>query len=309
MIWLLACSPEPVVVETETEPPAPVEVRAEVDRAIATTGDLVTYRLEIEHAPGIEVQMPEYGAEIAGFRIVDLGTESTEEGGRIEQARWFQLRADLVGSYVLPSARLAWKPEGDDTAEWTVIQTSEIFVEVASVLPADGEATDLRDIKGLQPPEPVLPLAWIAAGVAAVAALALLGFTVWWRRRPGPPIPPPLPHEVAYAALDGLRARDLADVEAVRGWYFSLSQVLRAYVEGRFGLNATDLTSEEIGARLGELDALTAELRGRLEHFLSETDQVKYARHAPGDGEIEQSYEAALHFVEETAVVPEPVQS
>ncbi|MBT3222481.1 MAG: hypothetical protein HN348_25695, partial [Proteobacteria bacterium] len=97
---------------------------------------------------------------------------------------------------------------------------------------------------------------------------------------------------------------------AQRVWYFDLSEVLRTYVEGRFGLNATDLTTDEILVRMVELTTLASDEKQQLKSFLIDTDQVKFAAYHPSPEEIECSYEGALGFVE--ATVPheqEEVQS
>ncbi|MEE9561822.1 MAG: hypothetical protein V3W50_02000, partial [Thermoanaerobaculia bacterium] len=80
-------------------------------------------------------------------------------------------------------------------------------------------------------------------------------------------------------------------------------------VEGRFGLNATDLTSEEIVAELPALEDLGEDHGCVLERFLVHTDRVKFAEHQPSEGEIEGAYENALNFVESTLAVEElPVE-
>jgi hypothetical protein len=306
VVWLVACG-EPATEASDAlaVPPEPVELAAGVDRAVATTGDVITYTLEVDHDAGIEVKMPELGSEIAGFRIIDLGSEMAPDGkDRVLEKAWYQLRADLVGSYVLPSAEVLWRevPDEGDPGEWTTAETSQIFIEVASVLPEGDEMPeDIRDIKALRPPPPAWSWGAMAAGGGALGVLALAALWWWWSQRERVEPPPPPAHEVAYAALDALRDVDASDLEAVRRWYFDISEVLRTYVEGRFGLNATDLTTEEILGRMSELDQLTAEQRSQLQGFLLDTDQVKYAAMPPTEAGIERSYERALGFVEATA--------
>ena len=147
----------------EAEERPPVEVATAVDRAVATTGDLITYRITVDHDPSYEVEIPEPGSEIAGFRIVDIGDEEPrEERGRRVRERWYQLRADLVGSYVLPAVEVAFRHVDDGPEEAVrTVAASEIFVEVESVLPAGGEVTDIRDIKRLHKIETGWPWKWI----------------------------------------------------------------------------------------------------------------------------------------------------
>ncbi len=302
----LGCAAGEPAGEAEARPPA--ELRASVDRSTATTGDLITYTVEVERAPEVEVAFDDPGADIAGFRIVDLGRSPAETlpSGRLLERRWYELRADLVGSYVLPAVTATYSepsgPGGDLEAE-------EISVEVASVLPADrSEAADIRDIKPLRRIDTAASwLLWtgLALGVAA------LGLAAWWwrRRRPDgvasetPPIPP---YDLAIRELERLRRTDFSDLRELRRYYFAVSSVVRAYVEGRFGLNATDLTTEEILGRLGGLVRLDPSQARRLERFLVATDQVKFAAHLPAAEEIERTCEQALGFVTATRPTEDP---
>jgi hypothetical protein len=294
---------------------SPVETRATVDRAIATTGDIINYRVTVNYDGGYEVEIPEPGAEIAGFRIIDVGREEPRalRDGRIEEERWYQLRADLVGSYVLPPVTVSYRPrsegekepESEDSSalvasDWETVKTSAIFVEVESVLPTDGQAEDIRDLKPLRRVESRRP--WTLIVIALAVGLSLLGVALYFYRRgrlglEEPAIPP---HERAFELLRALRETDFEDPAAVRSFYFSISEAIREYVEGRYGLNATDLTTEEIVSALPTLDDLGGTEQGSLRLFLVETDQVKFADHEPSQPEIEETYERALGFVETT---------
>lgn len=300
-VTLVACASGEPAGDAETRPPA--ELRASVDRTAATTGDLITYTVEVEHEPEVEVELDDPGADIAGFRIVDLGRAPVETlaSGRLLERRWYELRADLVGSYVLPALTATYSepsgPGGD-------LEAGEIAVDVESVLPDDrSEATDIRDIKPLRRIDTAASwLLWTGLALAAVA----LGLAAWWwrrRRRPdgsAPEAPPVPPHDLAIRELERLRRTDFSDLRELRRYYFAVSSVIRAYVEGRFGLNATDLTTEEILARLGGLVRLEPLQARRLERFLVATDQVKFAAHLPAPEEIERTYGQALGFVTAT---------
>lgn len=313
-----ACGEERQRVEPAADR-SPVEVRATVDPAVATTGDLITYRIAVDYEPGYEVEVPEAGSEIAGFRIVELGrAEPRQARGRMIAERWYELRADLVGSYVLPPVTIRFRSpvrpgDGSATAaaeasDWQELSTSEIFVEVESVLPAGGQAADIRDLKPLRRIPSPWPWAWIGGSLAALLVAAIAGWLYLRHRarRGAAPLAVP-PHELAFAELAALRDIDLEDAAAVRRFYFRISEILRAYVEGRFELNATDLTSEEIVALLPGLGGLEAEQSTALQRFLLATDRVKFAHHAPSPAEIEGVWETALRFVETTCpAAPQP---
>ncbi len=288
------------------EPRPPVEAGASVDRAVATTGDVLSFRVTADHDPAYDVEIPEAGARIQGFRIVDVTRgEPAERDGRIHRELVYRLRADLVGSYVLPSITVRYRPRDAPEDEVAgAVETSEIFVEVESVLPADGSAEDIRDLKPLRPIDRGRGW-WIAAIALGVLALAALGVWAWRRRRARPAeLPAVPPHEAAFRALDALRGTEFTDPAAVRRFYFQISEVVRAYVEGRFGLNATDLTTEEILTRLPAVGELAEADRAALAGFLEHTDRVKFAEHVPSEEQIRQTYDGALGFVEATQPRP-----
>ena len=307
-VMLLAATACQFDAASTTPPPPkdPVEVRASVDRAVVTTGDLITYTVTIDYESTYVVDVPEPGAEIAGLRVVDLGRGTEEINGRIVDTRWYELRADLVGSYIVPAVRIRYgskddPPQGDGG---TAIMTSEIFIEVASVLRQDSEADDIRDIKPLQPMTKAVPWTLISG---AVVALLLIAGVLWRLRKPKvvhDNFPPP-PHEEALLALDTLRHTDFNDPNEVRSYFFAISEVIRKYIERRYWLNATDLTTEEILANLPGL-GLPGPLDKSLRSFLRDTDMVKFASHNPAPEEIRSIYERALSFVEATVPTPEP---
>ncbi len=324
---LCACGQPVAEVEAPGEQRQPVETRSRVDRAVATTGDVITYTVTVDYDSAYDVELPETGADIAGFRIIDVGSEEPREqdGRRIEE-RWYKLRADLVGSYVLPPVEVVYRPAApvvqDDVAQDDVTQddvtqddvtqddateveaqsvrTSEIFIEVQSVLPEDGEATGIRGLKPLRQVETPTPW-WLWAAAGAGSVLLVLAGALLWRRLHRPTLVPPRPaHEIAYEALARLRQTDFEDVEAMRLFHFEISEVIRGYVEGRFTLNATDLTTEEIAAVLDQIRGLGAEDNRCLRLFLAATDRVKFAAYEPSEDEITGTYEGALSFVEAT---------
>ena len=300
--WTAACGRERV--DLSAEPADPVEIEASVDRAVATTGDLITYSIRVDYAPDYEIDIPEAGAEIAGFRITDTRSEGSElRSGRRLEERTYELRADLVGSYVLPPITVLYRQRSDGESEpstdWQSATTSEIFVEVESVLPSTEDATDIRGLKPIERRPNQIPWMWIGVGGLVILAGSLLA---WWmlRRRSAAVEAAIPPHERAFARLDALRATDFGDRQAVRRFCFAISEIVREYVEGRFGLNATDLTTEEIIDDLPSIAELSAPHQQELIHFLRSTDQVKFAGSDPDPSGIERIYESALSFVEAT---------
>lgn len=339
---LLACGATGT--DTASEPRAPVEVDAAVDQAVATLGDRLTFTLTVDRSEGIEVEVPPLDPEIEALTRIDSGAEEPRrQGGRVIEQRWVRLRVDDVGSHELPPVTVRYRPRSEATdAEsgaasdagtgeapeeepneatepardsWETVETAPVSVQVESLLEraerAGEEITDIRGLKPLERPAPEIPWPWIAGGGVLAAALAALLF-LWLRRRSkgDESAAPPRPaHEVALERLAALARLDRTDPETVHRLHFELSEVVRTYVEHRFGLNATDLTTEEIVVALPRLPGLGGDTACRLRRFLVDTDRVKFADHRPMETEIEAAFERARTFVETTRPRPEPPES
>src|SRR5439155_17177966 len=106
---------------------------------------------------------------------------------------------------------------------------------------------DILPIKDpMPPPAPASPGLWKAA-LAAAGILALAAAGLYWgsrRRKLGPPPEPA--HVVALRRRQELGHRELESPDSVEPFYVALSEILRRYLEGRFGLPVMEQTTQEI---------------------------------------------------------------
>lgn len=286
----------------ETAERPPLAAVASVDPSTAHVGDRVVYAIEADHDASLEIVWPEVGEVLGGLRVLEQGLdEPRRRGDRVVERRWYRLLAVRPGSSVLPEQALEGRRDGEPVGSGVSITVPEARLEVATLLPPDGQEVEIRDIKPLQAPRPRWA-AWLAGALLAAALLAAL--VALWRRRhrqgEEEGRPRRAPHEVALAALEELAGMDLADPVAARRYGFRVSEVVRTYVEGTWGLNATDLTREEILARLGELRGLPSAEAERLGRFLLATDRVKYTGVLALREELGRIHQEALGFVHAT---------
>ena len=158
--------------------------------------------------------------------------------------------------------------------------------------------TDIRDIKGLVP----VPHSWWWVWVALGVLLAIV-LVIWLARRRQPPEPtgetpvPLSPSEIALAALARLREEN----PAVEEFYTRLSDIVRQYLEGQFGLRAPERTTEEFLYEVSRDDTLSQEHKNLLGSFLQESDLVKFARFRPGTEDRQRAFAAAEKFIRESS--------
>lgn len=279
---------------------APVTVTARATPDTATIGSPVRYEVEVAAAPGVEVVLRQPVERLGAFEVVDFGEEpAAERDGRRVVTRWFTLVGFDVGHHLVESPPVAYRTPGADLVRTEPVET-RISIE-SLVGDALAEAT-LRDIA---PPLPV-PIDWrgplaVAGGIALLAAAV---GALWWlrgRRAARAAGPPPAPPDVrALAALAALEVRRLPERGEVKAYYAELSDVVRRYLEDRFGVRAPEMTTEEFLVATARGSALGAPHRGLLADFLRECDLVKFARHRPTLDAAARAMDAARRFVAET---------
>jgi len=155
---------------------------------------------------------------------------------------------------------------------------------------------DIRDIKGLVP----LPHGWWWLGLLlAVLIVGAVAFWLWKRRKPitaAETVAPLSAYEIALRALEKLQGEN----PPVEAFYTRLSDIVRRYLEGGFGLRAPERTTEEFLYEMSRDSVLTPEHKQLLGAFLQEADLVKFARFRPGEEDKGRTFAAAEKFVRDT---------
>ena len=113
------------------------------------------------------------------------------------------------------------------------------------------------------------------------------------------PLPP---YELAIRDLNLLKEERLWESGQERSFYTRLTDILREYLEGRFGINAMEMTSSQIIAALKH-NQDTVMSKSLMEQVLEVADFVKFAKLKPLREDNIRSYDAALQFVNNTRPV------
>ncbi len=281
-----------------------VSVNANVDKAMATIGDEINYKITVDFSEKIEVLFPETKEKVGDLTVKDFDvTDIEKEEGWITRELSYVLETYKTGSYIIPAFDIKYKEKLKDDV--MVAKTPEIFIEVATTLDAD--ASDVRDIA----PPVVLHKNYfrlyiiiaIVFGVLALAAL-ILHYIYNRKNRETESIPEPLSaHQIAYNELESLNAMDLITKGQIKEYYYRLSNIVRHYIENRFKLMAPERTTEEFLAEMIVTEKLAEDHKTLVGDFLEHCDMVKFAAYGPDSREIENSFNSAKRLVDETKEV------
>jgi hypothetical protein len=111
------------------------------------------------------------------------------------------------------------------------------------------------------------------------------------------------PHVRAIRELNELQHQKLWQNGRHKEYYTRLTDILREYLDGRYGVDAPEMTSEEILAALKRV-GVSAKHFADLQRLLGESDLVKFAKYLPEQEYHEEAYYKVYYFVEESKVVP-----
>lgn len=186
------------------------------------------------------------------------------------------------GTYHAEGLELLWiNDEGVQvrtrSEAFSVQVTSVIANESAPELAPPGDWIALRSQN--------LLVIGLLAGIAVTAIVALAVATL--RRRPRVALPPPPPAparpawETALEALDQLEADALLDQGAHLEFHTRLSEIVRNWVEGRYGIPAMEMTTREVSRTLNTKRLSVGHVADAIEQILSDTDFVKFANFIP----------------------------
>ena len=273
--WLGVSLVTPVSAQTD----APRLLTA-IEPAVITVGDPVRLVVTVHHLAESQVVWPD-PFELDPFELVDQRLlEPLAEGNRVQSSTELTLTAFALGELRVP----AFEVEVVDAAGDSVRLTSEVAVIRVESVRLD-EGADIRDIKGplAIPFSMVTLLPWLVG-------LTILGAAAYWlyrryrrRTRPNRPVPvvPPRPaHEIAYESLDALEASGLLELGEVKTYHIRVSDIMRVYAEGRFGIEAMEMTTGEVLDELrrsGARSGIIADFR----QLLDRCDLVKFAKFRP----------------------------
>ena len=109
------------------------------------------------------------------------------------------------------------------------------------------------------------------------------------------------PYEEAMQALSELKGQSLWQNGQEKEYYSKITDILRHYINRRFGVEAMEMTTTQILDVLNHEDAKDA--KSELKEILNAADFVKFAKFRPLADENEQVYRLATVFLDKTKPV------
>lgn len=285
--------------------PQEIKVTAAPDTSAILIGDQTGFSVRAELPAGSTAALSTVGDTLAG-KIVILSrsprdTSSSADGMMTIIDRYLVTAFDS-GTYTIPPF-YAEVVSGDSLLRF-YSDYSRLKVLRADATPPD--TTDV--IFDIIPPRnapvtfaEILP--WLV--IAIIAALVLYLLARFLPRNPlrrfVRPLAPEEPaHVIALRELQSLRQEELWQKGEIKEFYSRLSDILRRYIDKRYGISSPELTTDETVRMLQKAAVTTPGQMALVKELLSLSDMVKFAKYVP-QGEMNERYhDDAIRFVEET---------
>ncbi len=279
-------------------------------------GDHVTLAIDVDQDVMQIVAFPEFNlGDDVPLEMVDKPTLDTVEvvGRRVKLRRLYKFTSFQEGYYNLGRVSILYSDRGGTD---TLHSDKELMLTVGTFL-IDSTSHSIFDLKPIRSmPFKFREISgytmWSVVGLILLIVIvyiilrlmAYYGRPVMGLFKPRPPLPP---HVAAFKALDHLRKERLWQDGDYKSYYSRLTDILRTYLSGRYGVAAMEMTSDEIISALRELE-LPRQCEMELRDLLRDADLVKFAKAEIEASLNERYFESARLFVDKTKVVEAGVE-
>ncbi|MFG6397754.1 MAG: BatD family protein [Muribaculaceae bacterium] len=289
---------------------AKMSVKASVDSSQMVMGQQMAIKLDIldnASKPGqLVIDKEAFPKEV---EVIDwVYGDTTDLGnGLVEMQRALVIQSFDSGVYVIPPFMMV---NGPDT-----VRSNELTLKVNPV-----DVSQMSDINPLAPPAKFhsrwydwLPdwitdyWAWILLGLVVIAA-GICAYLILTKKVAVNIMPQKKrlpPDRIALDRLTALKEEQLWERGQEKEYYTQLIDILREYLQERFGINAMEMTSSQIMKAL-QANEETRMPKEYMRKVVEIADYVKFAKVRPMPDDNVRSLQNAMQFVEETRPV-EPV--
>lgn len=238
--------------------------------------------------------------EIVSRTAIDSTIPDKTNPSIIQQHQQFIVTVFDSGYFAIPPFKFV--VNGDTV---NPVLTEALFLEVNTV-PTDTSEAKVKDIKAPfnEPFDWKWYLPMVYWGGAAILLVALIVFIILklTKKKPEqiierkPDIPP---HILALEQLEKVKEEAIWKDGKTKEYYSAISDSVRLYIEGRFGIQALELTTDEIvrAFKSQVVDPLSKE---KLQQMLVLADFVKFAKQIPIEQEHAIALQNAFDFVNGT---------
>ena len=267
-------------------------------------GDHIQVNLLVQTSSNTQISWPNLSDTLAKdlniINISDIDTvvsNDTTTYSQLITATSFE-----AGNYVIHPVQVKIKEPGSETDQLFKTNPLIVFVD-EPIIDLKKPISDIKD--PIEVPftiAEVLPL--IGGAILIIGFLVAMLYYVF-RKKKSTDFMQTLKfnktpaHETALLALSKLKNEKLWQSGHYKKYHSQLSDIVRSYIDDRFGVNAMEMTTNELLYQAHFISE--EELKNKLKIILEVADMAKFAKVEPLPDENENSMRNAVYFIEKTS--------
>ena len=279
-----------------------VTVDASIDSLQLLIGEQAKVKLEISMDAKQKLQLPFLrDTLVKGVEILDIAKPDTQmlnDGKRMLIKQEYTITSFDSALYYLPPFEVMVNGE-PYRSKALAVKVYSIPVDTLHPEQFFGPKT-VREVPITW--DDVSAIVWLTLLMLALGGLAYYLFVRYKDNKPiikkikiEPKLPP---HQQALKEIERIKGDKTLRTADPKTYYTELTDVLRTYMEERFGFNAMEMTSSEIIDKLQEIN--DKESIKDLMYLFQTADLVKFAKHSPLMNENDANLINAIDFINET---------
>ncbi len=250
-------------------------------------GDQINVKIQLKSNPETKIAWPRLEeflvpkVEILMRSAVD---SSWTENNELELQQNLTITSFDTGYYEIPGLEFTYQNQGEEAFLKAISNGLDLYVLTVAV----DTSKAIMPIKG-----PIsAPYTWQEIAPWLLLSLVIIGmiiFLIYYFKRKSKKEPvfklkskPKIPaHIVALSELEQLKTKKLWQEGKFKEYYTELIDIIRVYLSDQFGIDAMEMTSDEINQMVASEKKIDKKIQEKLSEALNVSDLVKFAKEKP----------------------------
>ncbi len=276
-------------------------------------GDQINLKIQVSTNPKTKIAWPRFeDFLVPKVEIISRsGIDSLWTENNLELQQNLIITSFDTGYYEIPGLEFTYQNAGEETFLKSLTNDLGLYVYTIAV----DTTQAIMPIKGpISSPytwEEIAP--WLLLGLIVIGMIFFLIYYFKRKSKQEPVFKPKskpriAPHIVALNGLEKLKEKKLWQEGKFKQYYTELIDIIRVYLDEQFGIDAMEMTSEEINQMVEREEKIDGKIKQKLAEALSISDLVKFAKEKPIANINDINLQNLVEFVDKTHAIKKEIE-